>query len=272
MKILSFAALLASLQARDFNNTSVGAPADCLTSAAWTLWETPVPLPDAVQAATLPVTGTNLILPSQVGNGSFFRFFDTDPRPLTSSLLYNRLSVRQNDATGIYLNLRASTNPSSVFCLYRPAAPRYTSVVYDNAHTYAVDDLQLFTDGHVYRCVIGATTGTSPLAPLPADYLDSATYSVGNKVVFGWNSYACAVATTPGQSPSTTPASWTLLPWQLQPVALAMSEALKTGARAERRGDLGQFDERDRQYELARTQLDQAKELFLHLFPWCVDP
>lgn len=70
----------------------------------------------------------------------------------------------------------ASAVPNPVFLYYRKACPEYTGDTFDAALTYAVDDQIYFVDSN----------------------------SVGNF-------YKCIVATSAGESPETTPASWDLI-------------------------------------------------------------
>lgn len=101
-------------------------------------------------------------------------------------------------------------------------------------------------------------------APLiGSDYSASATYAVGDQILFNSsgsvkNFYTCAVVTTAGQSPNTTPASWTLLE-----IPYLFQSYLVHGAFADVLRMDGQMDKAAQQERLAEQYLEiEAAKLF----------
>jgi len=95
------------------------------------------------------------------------KFFTADPRPTTSTAL--PINEKQPDATGIWLD---SGTLATVWAQYVPRPPKFSSVEYDNAATYAVADVCYYnTTGHCYECIAASTghapTNTTFWRPLP---------------------------------------------------------------------------------------------------------
>lgn len=82
-----------------------------------------------------------------------FKVWDKDPRQSTDAV--GNVPF-QSYPDGIYIY---NAELSTVWVYYRPDPPEFTDVAWLTATAYDVGDLVLFTDGHVYKCLIAHTSG-----------------------------------------------------------------------------------------------------------------
>ncbi len=113
------------------------------------------PWSEAVKFLSVTITAGKVAW-ADIEYAETWRFWSEDPRPYTSTA-YPIDST--HDADGIW----PRTDLGVVCAEYLPRLPKFSSVAYDNAATYAVDDVMLFTDNNAYRCIVATTAGQSPV-------------------------------------------------------------------------------------------------------------
>lgn len=125
---------------------------DLINSAMRHAWQF-YPWPDSVAMAEEPVIehpvvqGAMYVPRQTVGRtlATVFNVWSADPRQVQRQ---GRLVSHSKRADGLYLHESIST----VWVDYRDEPPEYTDETWNNATEYAVGDLVLGSDGHVYRC------------------------------------------------------------------------------------------------------------------------
>lgn len=111
---------------------------------------------DAWQADTFtPVS--RLIAWSEIDDSRLYEAWTADPRDPANC-------AREVDSTPTIDGILLDCNLSSVFILWLPDTPKFTTTAYAGGTTYAAGALVLATDGNVYRSLQGSNTGHEPSA------------------------------------------------------------------------------------------------------------
>lgn len=112
-------------------------------------YETPFPWPESIAGESLALTGGRFQR-SAIGDGDWWEGWSADPRPKGSTAIP---IVTRADADGIW----ADTSASSVFVLWRRAAPRLQYVPVVAETTYAAGKVVYDnTSGDCYEALVGA--------------------------------------------------------------------------------------------------------------------